>query len=321
MYETRNKAKMLRDFNAYLSAKTLGMFRYNGLPDTIPALELERILQGCGFAFISEVDGDLYALRAGLGGEPDAYQQPTKVTLSNPALGLSETRNIATDGVIMKNDSMAVGLMPLFDRYHTLMVENSINMELTAFNSRAITTISASDNKTLESAERYLQKLGDGEISVIGDNAMFEGVKKQGGNAAGQDSVKDLIEYNQFLKSALYSEVGINTPFNMKRERVNSDEVGQHEDSLTIFINDMKVRRVEALEKINEKYGTEISVTFSMAWEKYNEPQSEVDSGSGGAGDSKGIEPEETLEPELESMPDADELEPHRLEGEDLNED
>lgn len=286
MYITNDKAKILGDLNGYLSAKTLGMFRYEGLPDTIPALELERLLQGVGFAFVSEVDGDLYALKGGLGGEPDAYGRPTTINVTNPALKLAKSLTLKDDGVLMVNDALALGLTPLFERYHTLMMENSINMEMMAFNSRAINTLSASDNKTLESAERYIKKLKDGEMSVIGDNAMFDGVKKQGGSASGRDTIKDLIEYNQFLKSSIYSEVGINTPFNMKRERVNADEVGQHEDGLFIFINEMKARRTEALEKINEKYGTNITVKFSRAWEKYNEP-----------------EPEE--EPEPEAAPDA----------------
>lgn len=292
MYITNDKAKILGDLNGYLSAKTLGMFRYEGLPDTIPALELERLLQGVGFAFVSEVDGDLYALKGGLGGEPDAYGRPTTINVTNPALKLAKSLTLKDDGVLMVNDALALGLTPLFERYHTLMMENSINMEMMAFNSRAINTLSASDNKTLESAERYIKKLKDGEMSVIGDNAMFDGVKKQGGSASGRDTIKDLIEYNQFLKSSLYSEVGINTPFNMKRERVNADEVGQHEDGLFIFINEMKTRRTEALEKINEKYGTNITVKFSRAWEKYNEPEPE--------------EPEPEAQPQAPQAPNAD---------------
>ena len=37
--------------------------------------------------------------------------------------------------------------------------------------------ISASDDKTKQSADLFLQKILDGEFSIIGENAFFKGVK------------------------------------------------------------------------------------------------------------------------------------------------
>lgn len=268
-----NKAQHIKELNRYMLAKTLSMFEYSGLPDTIPAKELERLLQTNGFAFISEVDGNLYALSGGLGGERDAYQNPTTINVANPALNVSQTFNLESDGVLIGNDDEMMGIMPLMRYYHGLLTENNISMNLASFNARVTTFLSASDDKTRESAERFIKRIKDGELTVIGDNAMFDGVKSHSGSSASNARITDLIEYQQFLKSTLYGELGINAPFNMKRERLNSSEVGQHESSLTLFVDDMKRCRVEAIEKINEKYGTEITCKFSGVWAREEKKQ------------------------------------------------
>ena len=61
-------------------------FKWNGLPDTIAQQWLECQLLVNGFSNITKVNGDLYAFYGGLGGEPDAYYQPTICVVANPAL-------------------------------------------------------------------------------------------------------------------------------------------------------------------------------------------------------------------------------------------
>ncbi|MCS5737408.1 hypothetical protein, partial [Herbiconiux daphne] len=70
-YNYKNKTSNVKRMNRYMLAKTLSMFEWAGLPDTIPRRELERLLQTHGHAFITEVDGELYAFAGGLGGVPD----------------------------------------------------------------------------------------------------------------------------------------------------------------------------------------------------------------------------------------------------------
>lgn len=275
MYNIKDKSRNVTEMNRYMLAKTLSMFTYRNLPSTIPARELELLLQTRGFAYVTKVNDKLYAFYGGQGGELDEYYSPTKITINNPALKFNEQLDIATDGVMVSNDEMQLGLIPIFERFHTLMVENQISMDLNSFNSRTLTFLSASDDKTRESAERFIKKLKDGEMSVIGDNAMFDGVKSHSGNSSSSSKITELIEYQQFLKSSLYGEVGINSPFNMKRERVNSGEVNQHEESLSVFVDNMKDSRDDAISKINKKYGTNITCEFSGVWaSKHEQSQS-----------------------------------------------
>ena len=111
-----------------------------------------------------------------------------------------------------------------------------------------------------------MKKIIDGELSIVGDNAMFEGVKMQAPAAGSGGDVRQMIEYQQFIKSNMFNEVGLSSNFNMKRERLISSEVDQAEDSLFPFVYNMMENRLKAVESINEKYGLEISVDFGSVW-------------------------------------------------------
>ena len=69
--------------------KTQSMFVYENLPVTIPQSELEHLLQTTGNCFVTDVDGDLYALSGSTGGLLDAYNRPTQYIVANPALNLT----------------------------------------------------------------------------------------------------------------------------------------------------------------------------------------------------------------------------------------
>ena len=62
VYDYKSKTRNVNNMISYMFAKTLSMFEYQGLPETIPHRELERLLQTNGYAFITEVNGELYAL-------------------------------------------------------------------------------------------------------------------------------------------------------------------------------------------------------------------------------------------------------------------
>lgn len=268
MYKPNDKEKNIQELNNYMLAKTLGMFSYSGLPNTIPQREIERLLQMNGYVFITEHDGELYAFEGGLGGKRDVYNLPTEIYVNNPNLGLSQAFNLKNDGVFIVNDFVALGLQPLFERFNTLLVENHITMNLNNFNTRLTKVISAGDDRTRESAERFLKKLHDGEVSVIGENAFFDGVKVHGNNGNSAPSITSLIEYHQYLKAALYSEVGIDSPYNMKRERLNTAEVEQDSNAISTLVDTMLTCRQEGIKKLNEKYGLDITINFAGVWNR-----------------------------------------------------
>ena len=270
------------------------MFEYEGLPETIPYRELEKLLQSGGYAFITKINGELYAVTGGLGGVQDAYGNPTQIVVSNPALNFNATLDLEKDGVLIRNDDLMIGLLPLYEKFNFMMAENDINMILYGYNTRMNKLISASDDKTRESAERYVTKAVEGDIAIVGENAIFEGVKLQTGNAQSSSSIGNLIEYGQYLKATLYNEVGLASNTNLKRERLISAEVQQGEDSLFPLVFTMMKCRLAAVEKINAMFDTKIKVDFGSVWQlKHREMVDDIV-------EDKPLNKEPENEPELE---------------------
>ena len=250
----------------YMLDRSLLMFEYHGLPDSIPAIELERLLQSNGFAGVTEVQGELYAFYGGLGGEQDVYGRPTTMVISNPALNYNETLTIDEDVILMRNDSMMLGLIPTFAKYCSLLNENEITMALASISQRVNNLISVADDNTASSADKYLKQLEDGKLGYIFESKLFDSLQTNPMNSAG-GSISDLIELQQYLKASMYNEIGLNANYNMKRERLNSAEVEMNSDNLYPLVDNMLEHRRIALEQINEKYGTEISVEFNSSWD------------------------------------------------------
>ena len=267
-YDFRDKKTSINNHIAYMLNRTQSMFKYEGLPDSIPERILELYLQTNGHVCFYDYKDTLYVFTGGFGGMPDAYYMPTEYILTNPYLKLSKTVTIDKDCIIIPNDSLYIGMIPLYEKYSTALCENEISMNIATINSRIVSLISSGDDRTAKSAEKYLQDIQDGKIGVIGENAFLEGVKSQPyGTTANSNCITNLIEYEQYLRASWYNEIGLNANYNMKRESINSGESQLNNDMLLPLIDNMLKCREIGIEKVNNMFGTDISVSLASSWE------------------------------------------------------
>ena len=250
----------------YMAIRLQKMFKYTNLPETIPREMLEYYLMINGTCFISEYDGNLYAFTGSFGGAPDAYYRPTRYVVANPALKMSKDFDIKSDGVLIRNDSIWQGLYPLMARYASLMAENILTLRSADVMLRVIAMLTAPDDKTRAAAEAYLKKLEDGEFGVIAENRFFEGIKMQSPPSNNGSYLTQFIELHQYLKGSFYNEIGLNANFNMKREALGDGESSLNEDSLLPLCDEMLRCRQEDIKKVNEMFGTDITVEFDSSW-------------------------------------------------------
>lgn len=266
-YDFKNKEKNLNDYITYMLNRSVTMFKYHNLPDTMPQREIELLLQCNGWGCVCEIDGNLYCLNGGLGGVPNAYNMPTEIIINNPYLNYNKTLTIDTDCVIIPNDSMYVGLLPMYNRYCTMLVENDITMILATVNKRVQNLLSANDDNTVESAKNFLKKVFDGELGVIAESKLFDSLKVNASSVNSTVSMTELFEFEQYVKASLYNEIGLSANYNMKRERLTSAEVETNTDNLYPLVDDMINQRRKAVEKINEMFGTNIEIEFNSSWD------------------------------------------------------
>lgn len=266
----------------YMFDRTNRMFRYSGLPDTIPEYLLEYMLQIYGSVAIIDNNGELYALRAGWGGAPDPYYRPTFAIIANPGLGITGNYRIANylppydreawdkmlPCVRFHNDTQLQGLLPLFSRYATQMAENDVSIRSAQINLRQQSVIAADTGPEIESANQYIKALEDGKLASIAKRPFTEGVKVMNAGQGQSNVVIQLIELQQYLKASWYNEIGLNSNFNMKRQYMSADEVNSSADIMLPLIDNMFKCRQDAVEAINSQFGTIISVEKDSAWEK-----------------------------------------------------
>lgn len=284
-----DKERSVRQYVAYMMTRTNQMFKWSGLPDTIPDYMLERYLQTYGAVTICEVEtlfeqfrlggtkSGVFAFRAVFSQYPDVYYRPTGCIVSNPALPKSYNFTIGKDCEIIKNDTLCIGLLPLHYRYAEQLAENDVSIRSAQINSRIRTVISAGTDREFESAEEYLKQIEDGEIGVIAENAFLEGVKVHSAGSAPPNGIIQFIELQQYLKASWFNDIGLNTNFNMKREYLSAEEIAANTDVLLPLVDDMFYNRQQACERINSMFGFNISVEKNSAWEnKSRESEAEI---------------------------------------------
>lgn len=278
---TMDKDTLINDYVIYMLDRTMAMFDYKGLPNTITKRFLEWKTQTKNHVALihlpkginalgEEYPDGVYAFEGGLGGLIDNDGLPTDCIITSPFMpSANGTYRIGKDCVIIRNDSYYIGLLPLLTRYANLLAENDISLKFASINSR-VTSIIYADNDTAKAdGETFLRDIEEGKkLGIIGSKAFFEGVKTEPYNNSSRTPIIDLIELEQYLKGSLYMELGINSNYNMKREALNSNETSMNEGTLLPLIQDMLINRQKGWEDANKLFGLNVKVSLSPLWEK-----------------------------------------------------
>lgn len=269
-YDFKSKTSNVSMYINYMLNRTIHIFQYDNLPETITSRMLELYLQTNGNVCVTKVNNELYAFTGGLGGEPNAYYMPTLYTIANPALNISKSLEIGKDCVVVPNDSTYMGMLPMFRYYATLAVETDISFNRMLINMRKLNVFSVNNDRTKASAEEYIKKIEDGEEGIIAEQGLVDALHVQPTNAPDK-LLTDLIEFQQYNKASWFNFIGLNANYNMKRESLNSNETQLNDDMLFPLIDDMLEQRTKGVEAINAIYGTNITVSLASTWEDNDE--------------------------------------------------
>ena len=283
----KDKKQSANSYYRYFLARLSRMFEYKNLPDTIPHEMLDRYLMNNGIACITEVNGSLYCFYGNLGGPQDVYYRPTEFIISNPHIKTADgelfTANIPINpsyapcastqdepttqqGVLIRNDTEWIGLAPMLSRYSYLLAENILTLRTADVMLRITSLLTAPSDKERMAAIEYLKSLEKGELGVIGESPFFDGIKLQSPPSNNGSYLTQFIEYQQYLKGSIFNELGLVANYNMKREAIGKGESTLDQDAIIPLADNMLLCRQEDMKRVNELYGTDITVSFSSAW-------------------------------------------------------
>jgi len=280
LVEFDEKEHRLQDYVRQFLVKTQSMFLYDGLPDDLDQKFIELYLQTKGHCGFIKFNDKIYVCQGSWGGDLDPYFIPEEYLITNPYLKMEKSSFIRNKDVIVgKNDSLYNGLLPLINKYGSLLVENELSLKLAIVNTRIQQFIGADDDRTKASAEEFLRNVDKGKDGVIATNQFFDSLKVIPVSGINSNSaIQSLIELEQYLKASFYNELGLNSNYNMKRESINSNESQLNDDMLHPLVDDMLKCREQMCKEVNEMFGLNISVHFNSAWEiNEKEEQAEIE--------------------------------------------
>lgn len=289
LYNFIDKDACVKDFSLDYLNRTLGMFDYKKLPDTIPEDDTESILQINGHQIITEHNDDLVALWGSWAPPYNVYYKPENVLVNNPWVKIDRTYRIQDDdeAVLIKNDPRCRGLVPIFRRYGSMMTEAQITFYRALINFRAMFVFTGDEDADQKTAEEFLKAIEEGKSGKMVTGGFEKQVQGQPLLAQASNYITQAIEAQQYVLGMLYQQIGIQSTFNMKRERQTANESQLDEDPLRPLIDAMLEERQRGWEKVNKKYGTDVEVSFKGVWSKYNPTL---------VGDGEGLPGMETIE-------------------------
>ena len=273
-----------QNFHTYfklLTNKCLSLFKWENLPETVDErfLMTQLILNGkvCWFNH----QGRLYALNGAPGGEPNVYYEPQTFIVANPIIG-SKTLTIRNkngsdsidglDGVLMALTDIDYELTPaahgglygLIYQTAGLLADNISSLNVAQINGRAAVAFTADTEALAESAEEVLKDIYSGKpYRVLSEDILNKITATPLGNSGQNNTIMTLIEAHQYILASFYNEIGIAGQWNMKRERVNTAETELMTGSLDVSVYNMIKNLKDAVEKINELFGTDIKVELN----------------------------------------------------------
>ena len=264
--------------------KAMSLFKVEGLPPFVNKDYLLEHLILDGKICFGPIgpSGELYALTGNEGGEPNAYYMPQQFIVANPVLGSKQIKIRHKDGkedvegldgimvYLTKWDAVSNtakwngGLYNLIYKYAGLLADNDVSLNIAQINGRLSVVFTADEEAEAREAEKALEAVYQGKPYKVLVQDILEKITATPVASAGtNNTIMSLIEAHAHLLQDFYSEIGIASQGNLKRERVNTAETELMTGCLDISIWNMLDTLKKCFERVNEKFGTSISVELN----------------------------------------------------------
>lgn len=263
MEDTTDVFKGYLYYKNFLFEKLIKIFKYENLPPTIPQEALEDYILHFGYAGIT--NNEKFGMVAVPATKYGVGLYPRYEPLAQYCTPLMHGKNlvIGKDIVIVKNNTYQLSCIPLVERYARQLADADSSITIALENSRINLIPNFDDEESAESYKAYMIANRLGQVDTVMDSSFmqkgnFVDYQKNNQSTLGLSLVETR---NEILRSFLL-EIGI-TVASDKRERMVVDEVNINSQLLMFNLHDMLDSRKEAMEMVNQIYGTNIKVDLS----------------------------------------------------------
>lgn len=250
----------------------INMFDYDNLPSGISRRDLEINLIMTGHAVIvSKKDGTLFTPLTNVFGY-DEYYQPVWASFANPVVVTAKKYTIGENCEIIYNNSLQdsiyyikadSGLSTFVGRYARQLADVEATANIYSVNSRLESIPVSNDNSVKESLKAFFTNLTFGKRAIVTDSNIIENFRNVDINRTGiKDGINDWLIARDKILEQFFRDLGIRMN-NQKKAQVNSEEVESNDQLLLISADDMLKTRQDGIEKVNNMFGTNITVKLN----------------------------------------------------------
>lgn len=263
MEDTTDVFKGYIYYKNFLFEKLIKIFKYENLPPTIPQEALEDYILHFGYAGIT--NNKKFGMVAVPATKYGVGLYPRYEPLAQYCTPLMQDKNlvIGKDIVIVKNNTYQLSCIPLVERYARQLADADSSITIALENARLNIIPNFDDEESAESYKAFMIANRLGQVDTVMDSSFmqkgnFVDFQKNNQSTLGLSLVETR---NEILRSFLL-EIGI-TVASDKKERMVVDEVNVNSQLLMFNLHDMLDARKEAMDMVNQIYGTNITVDLS----------------------------------------------------------
>lgn len=259
-----DKNKINSYISDYLLNNALSIFKYEGLPDNVKAVDLEKNLLRFGKILFTKWHDEFYIFSYSDTGKQNYLGEYTNYQVNNPYIQCNEIFS-DDNAVRIFNTDTHEPLINLMGMYSELLTESYLTLNMADINSRIPFFISARDNATKASAEIFVKQIQDGKQGVIAEQPLFDSLNIN--PLTDHENISQIVELNKFFYSDYFQKIGLTNLYNNVHDRISATETEFTATSIYPYVDNMKRNRDMAVEKINSMFGLSITVEFSSSWD------------------------------------------------------
>ena len=242
-----------------LFRKAMSIYKFENVPENWDYDYFVSVLLSQGFICVTDTALGVIPLRCGLTGL-NVYEHPTTVIIANNVLGNLE-RTIDEDCTVIKmNYNYAPAVMPIINRYATLLSECDSSISVNLMNSKVAFIALCSSKQVAQSMKLMYDEISSGKPAVFvkgdqinGDNILYNHVKEN--FIAG-----DIQILKRKLMSEFLTEIGVNNTNTDKRERLTDNEVEANNGEIQLNAGYWFDNIKEGIALTNKMFGLNIEV-------------------------------------------------------------
>ena len=264
------------------------MFKYEGLPESIPEEFIERFHILNGDIAVWKLDDpnafrykdELIVSCCGYADKPDVYGIGERVIATTLSGYVKNDLKEGESCVVIHNNSLYTSDMPIICYFTDMFTEMLTSLKTNIIYSRLKPIFKVSDDKERAAVLEAFTKIKDDSepIQITSSNVLAEALAEAGANPADTIKVLDITDVKnadklQYIVKCIddafrwfFSMIGQAIQGNGKLAQQTVDEVQGTTSMSFILPNDRLKMRRKGWEKASKLFGTSVTVDFSDAW-------------------------------------------------------